>query len=311
MPPVIAVVGPTAVGKSGLALALATAVGGEIVNADSRQVYRHMAIGTAKPGLSERGAISHHLYDIVDPDGEFSLALYHRMVGEAFAGIGARGKIAFLVGGSGQYVWSVIEGWQVPVVTPQPELRRLLEAEAGARGVESLHRELERVDPDAARKIDPRNVRRVVRAIEVHRVTGKRFSELARKTPPQFHVLVIGLTADRAELYRRIDLRVDGMVEQGLVAEVEGLVKRGYGLELPAMSGLGYKQIGTFLKGKIDLPTAIQQVKNETHRFARQQYAWFRLKDERIRWLDIGGEVEKPALELVRDFLRAQQSVMA
>ena len=299
----VAVVGPTGVGKSGLALKLALTCGGEIVNADSRQVYRGMDIGTAKPDLDERAAVPHHLYDIVDPDGEFSLALYLRQVEDVLADIGRRGKVAFLVGGSGQYVWSVLEGWQVPTVAPQPELRSSLEAEVAASGIDGLYQELERIDPVAAGRIDPRNVRRVVRAIEVCRVTGRRFSELGQKTPPSFPSFVIGLTAERAELYRRIDLRVDWMIEQGLVAEVEGLLRKGYGLDMPAMSSLGYKQIGALLKGEMDLETTVQQVKNETHRFARQQYAWFRLNDKRIHWLDIAAGADGPAADILKEFL--------
>ncbi len=295
---VIVIVGPTAVGKSELAFSLAQTLGGEIVNADSYQVYRYMDIGTAKPSLEQRKSIPHHLIDIVYPDEAFSLALYQPLAYKAIEDIQQRGKLPLLVGGSGLYVWSVIEGWQIPQVSPDPEFRRRMVEKVTKEGVDSLYQQLCRIDPVAAKKIDQRNVRRVIRALEVCQVTGS-FSQLRGKEPTGFKTLLLGLTTNRGELYRRIDQRVDNMVEQGLVKEVKGLVDKGYGFELPAMSSVGYKQIGEFIQGKIDLATAIQQTKFETHRFARHQYAWFKLNDPRIHWFDIQGQVEEPVLHLV------------
>jgi tRNA dimethylallyltransferase len=302
MRPVVVIVGPTAVGKSQLALHLAQRLDGEIVSADSRQIYRYMDIGTSKPSPGERALVPHHLVDITDPDQDFTLALYQEMAYQAIADVHRRGKLPFLVGGSGLYAWSVVEGWQIPKVPPQLELRQEMEARVASEGVEALYRELEEADPAAARRIDPRNVRRVIRALEVWRLAGVPFSQLGRREAPSLATLVIGLTTDRDDLYDRIDSRVDGMIEQGLVAEVRDLMERGYGLDLPSMSGLGYRQIGGFLRGEAELSAAVQQTKFETHRFARHQYAWFKLGDERIRWFDVREKVEEPITRLADSF---------
>jgi tRNA dimethylallyltransferase len=288
----LAIVGPTGVGKSQLALRLAQAFDGEIVSADSRQVYRYMDIGTAKPSLEEQALVPHHLIDIVNPDEDFSLAQYQQLAYRAIEDIHQRHKLALLVGGSGLYAWSVLDGWKIPPVAPDLEFRHSLEEKVARVGKDELYQELARVDPVAAQKIDPRNVRRTIRALEVHRGAEVPISWLQSKTAPPFNTLTIGLTADRAELYRRIDLRVDEMIQRGLVDEVKWLVNRGYDSNLPAMSGIGYKQIGLFLRGELSLATAIQQIKFETHRLVRHQYSWFRLKDDRIRWFDIQREKE-------------------
>ena len=299
MRPLVAIVGPTAVGKSKLALHLAQAFDGEIISADSRQVYRYMDIGTAKSSVEERAQVPHHLIDMVDPDQDFSLALYQDMAYGALAEIERRGKLALLVGGSGLYVRAFVEGWQVPHVSPDPELRLCLQAKGG----EALYRELQQIDPVAAEHIDPSNVRRVIRALEVYRRSGVPFSQLQRREPPPFRVIIVGLTTERSDLYRRIDARVDHMIEQGLVEEVKDLVKRGYGFDLPSMSSLGYRQIGMMLEGKINLDSTIQRIKYETHRFARHQYAWFRPHDRRIQWFDVREEIDEPVKELVENFV--------
>jgi tRNA dimethylallyltransferase len=303
MKPLIAIVGPTALAKSKLALNLAQGFDGEIVSADSRQVYRYMDIGTAKPSLEEQSLVRHHLIDVVDPDDDFSLALFHRLANQALKAISRGGKIPFLVGGSGLYIWSLLEGWSLPQVPPHPDLRRNLQARAQAEGSDVLYEELQGLDPVAAERIDPKNMRRVIRALEVYQATGKPFSQWQQKQPPPFQILIIGLTAERDELYRRIDSRVDDMIRRGLVDEVKGLLQRGYSLSLPSMSGLGYKQIGMFLQGELDLRSAIQNIKYETHRFARHQYAWFRLSDERIHWFDIKQKYEGLVEELISGFM--------
>jgi len=301
----IAIVGPTGIGKSQLALRLAQTFNGEIVSADSRQVYRFMDIGTAKPSLEELSLVPHHLISVINPDEDFSLAQYQRLACQAISDIQQRQKLALLVGGSGQYVWSMVEGWGVPRVPPDPGFRRSLEERAAKGGKSELYQELVKIDPAAALKIDPCNVRRVIRALEVYRSTGIPLSQLKCKKAPPFDALIIGLTAGRAGLYRRIDLRVDGMIERGLVAEVEKLLNMGYVLKLPAMSGIGYKQVGMFLKGKLALAAAIQQIKFETHRFVRHQYAWFRLKDNRIKWFDIDSDsMDSEIIALVAQFVR-------
>jgi len=297
----VAIVGPTATGKSSLALELCQTLHGEIVSADSRQVYCYMDIGTAKPTKDEQAKVPHHLIDVVNPDEDFSLAQYQSKALEAVQGIQRRGKTAFLVGGSGLYVWALLEGWRIPPVPPDPALRRELEAKAQSEGSEALYEKLREIDPTAAERIDPRNVRRVIRALEVCQ-QGTLFSELQVKKPLVDSV-VIGLTTARDDLYKRIDTRVDSMIAKGLVAEVESLVARGYGFDLPSMSGLGYNQIGMYLQGKIDLPTAIQQIKFDTHSFARHQYNWFRLKDKRINWFEAGKETTKAAHRFVQRFV--------
>jgi len=300
----IAMVGPTGVGKSRLAIRLAQTFNGEIVSADSRQVYRHMNIGTAKPILRELSLVPHHLIDIINPDDAFSLAQYQRLAYQAIGDIQRRSKLALLVGGSGLYVWSVVEGWGIPQVSADSEFRHSLERKAIEVGKDKLYQELMQVDPVAAQRIDPRNVRRIIRALEVCRSTETPFSQLQYKRAPLFGILIIGLTADRAELYRRIDLRVDEMLEQGLVAEVKKLVEMGYDFSLPAMSGIGYKQIGMFLRGELTLAAATQQIKFETHRFVRHQYSWFRLKDDRIHWFDIQNKVDSGITALVAKFIK-------
>ena len=282
--PLVAIVGPTSVGKTALAVALAERYGGEIVGADSRQVYRHMDIGTAKPTAEERARAVHHLVDIVDPDQDFSLALYQDLAYQAIGDIHSRGRLPLLVGGSGLYVWAVLRGLRIPQVPPDPDLRRALEERAQREGVESLLRELEELDPQAARSIDSRNLRRIIRALEVCRSTGQPFSTLRKESPPPYNMTIIGLTLDRDQLYERIDRRVDVMIDMGLVEEVRGLLECGYGLDLPAMASPGYREIGLHLQGELTLREAVQRTKVATHRMARHQYAWFSLRDPRISW---------------------------
>jgi len=292
----IAIVGPTAVGKSELALHLADYFPVEIISADSRQVYRYMDIGTNKPNLAERASIPHHVIDVVEPDEDFSLAMYHQLAIEALKAIQQKSKLPLLVGGSGLYVWSLMEGWKIPQVPPDQQLRRRLEVRAEQDGSHSLYQELQDIDPVAAAKINPGNIRRLIRALEIYHATGQPPSQLQRKEAPDFPILVIGLTQERCELYRKIDLRVDRMIESGLVEEVEQLLKRGYSHSLPSMSGIGYKEIGLFLRGEMTLTEAIDKIKYETHRLARHQYAWFRLGDNRIHWFDISEAKAKASI---------------
>ena len=301
---VVAVVGPTAVGKSKLGALLARTFNGEIVGADSRQVYRYMDIGTAKPTAEERSAIPHHLIDVVDPDGDFSVALYQSLAMHAIEQVMRRGRLPILVGGSGLYVWSLVEGWEIPRVEPDAGFRKRLEERAGAEGVESLYQELESIDSKTAASIDPRNVRRVIRALEIHHTGGAVGAQSRRKKRPPFETLILGLTAERRRLYQIIDRRVDRMVEQGLVEEVKGLLGRGYGPDLPSMSSVGYREICQFISGRMDLATAMQRIKFETHRFARHQYAWFRLNDPRIHWHDVDDQSEDRVLETVGEALK-------
>ena len=303
----VAIVGPTAIGKSQLALRLARTFNGEIVSADSRQVYRHMDIGTAKPSRQELSLIPHHLISIVNPDEDFSLAQYQELAYSAIEDIQQHNKLALLVGGSGLYVWSVLEGWGIPNVPPDPEFRHSLEEKASEVGKGELYQELMEVDPVSAQRIDQLNVRRVIRALEVYKSTETPFSQLQHKKAPPFNTLIIGLTADRGELYHRIDSSVDEMLKQGLIGEVKKLMNMGYDSNLPAMSGIGYKQIGLFLRGELTLASATQQIKFETHRFARHQYNWFQLKDDRIQWFDIQNNAEPEITTLLAKFIRGSK----
>jgi tRNA dimethylallyltransferase len=275
-PALLAVVGPTAVGKTALSIALAQALGGEIVSADSRQIYRGMDIGTAKPTAAERAAAPHHLIDIANPDEDFSLAVYQEHALAALADITARGRLPLLVGGTGQYLAAVLEGWQIPRVEPRPALRAQLEREAGQHGALALHARLAQADPAAAAGILPTNVRRVIRALEVYEITGRQISAQQAKQPPPYAIRTLWLTLPPAELYERIDRRVEAMIAAGLVDEVRELVERGYGWELPAMSSLGYREFQPYFAGDTTLEEAIQRLKYDTHAFARRQANWFR-----------------------------------
>jgi tRNA dimethylallyltransferase len=299
----IAIVGPTGVGKSRLGIQLAQVFKGEIVNADSRQVYRLMDIGTAKPTVKEMASVPHHLFDIINPDQDFSLAQYLEMVANTITAIQQRNRIPILVGGSGQYIWATLEGWTVPRVPPDHELRKKMELEASEQGIDDLYQRLQEIDPAAAQKIDKRNIRRVIRALEVSVLTGRPVSSLQVKKAPDYNSVIIGLTAGRQELYHRIDDRVDEMIQRGLIPEVNNILAAGYNLSLPSMSSIGYKQIGSMLRGEIEPEEAIKQIKTASHRFVRHQYAWFKLDDRRIQWFDVAGNYESEALELVSNWL--------
>ncbi len=285
-PRVVAIVGPTASGKTALAIALAQALDGEIINADSRQIYRAMDIGTAKPTPDERRAARHWLIDVAAPDEPFTLADFLDAARAVMDDIVARGKTPIVAGGTGQYVWALIEGWRVPRVPPDLTLRAELEAIAARDGADALFAELRAVDPASADVIDARNVRRVVRAIEVTRATGRPFSEWRVRDTPAFDAKIVGLRVERAALYARIDARVDSMMAAGFVEEVRGLQVAGYGCELPSMSGIGYRQICEFLARECTLDEAVARIKTETHRLARMQHAWFGAADGRIVWVD-------------------------
>lgn len=300
----VAIVGPTAVGKTALAVRLAREVDGEIVSADSRQIYRGMAIGTARPTPEEERAARHHLVGIVEPDEGLTLAHYQERARRAVEDIWSRGKVPLLVGGTGLYVRALLEGWTVPRVPPDPALRERLQRIADEEGHEALHARLAEVDPAAARRIDARNVRRVIRALEVYEETGTPISARQRRRPPGYCVLRIGLTMPREALYERVDARIDAMMERGLLDEVRALAERGYGEELPAMSGLGYRQLLQYLRGEISPEDAVALIKRHTRRFVRQQYNWFRLDDPNIHWFDVSRPVWEDVLALVRRFLR-------
>lgn len=287
--PLIAILGPTAVGKSALAIRLSEEFRGEIVSADSRQVYRGMDIGTAKPTPEERQRIPHHLIDLVNLNENFSLADYQRLAYETIDAIHARGHLPFLVGGSGLYVRAVLDGLTIPRVEPNPARR----AELERLDTSELYTRLQTLDPIAAGKINPGNARRVIRALEVIESTGKPISVLQTSSAPNYSVLRIGLTMPREKLYERINARVDEMIERGLVDEVRELMRSslssssGGEVKGGPMSGLGYRQIAEYLSGEITLEEAVRVLKRDTRRFVHHQYSWFRLDDPRIRWFDV------------------------
>jgi tRNA dimethylallyltransferase len=284
----LAIVGATATGKTALAIALANALDGEIINADSRQIYRGMDIGTAKPTLAARASARHWLIDVVAPDEPFTLASFLDLANAAIDDVLRRGKLPIVAGGTAQYVWALLEGWRVPRVPPDRGLRAELEDIASQQGAEAVAAILREIDPASADSIDARNVRRVIRAIEVTRATGRPFSAWQQKDTPQHAARIIGLRIENDALYRRIDARVDAMIEAGLPRETEALIAQGYGCDLPSMSGIGYRQICEHLRGERTLDDAIARIKTETHRLARMQRTWFRADDPRITWLDAG-----------------------
>ena len=287
-PLVVAIVGPTAVGKSTAAVELARRVSGEIINADSRQVYRGMAIGTGIPSEKERGGVPHHLYGISEPDDDFSLGRFLDAAKCAIDDIHGKGRTPIIVGGTGQYVWALIEGWNVPEVAPDPDLRQELMERADREGRAALHAELARLDPAAAELIHPNNLIRAVRALEVIKATGQPFSEQRTQSAPPWDVRMAGLTMERAALDERIERRVGRQLEAGWVDEVRGLLDQGYSPSLSSFRSIGYREIAAHLEGRLSLEEMREAIVSKTRRFARTQFAWFRQDDERIAWVEAG-----------------------
>ncbi len=271
----------------------------EVISADSRAVYRWMDIGTAKPSLSERQRLPHHLLDVVEPDAQYSLAVYQRQALAAVADIAARGRLPVLVGGAGLYVSAVCDGLAMPDVPPDVAFRHSMEQRARVAGIAALQRDLAAVDPESARRIEPRNVRRVIRALEVFHATGTPFSfwQTPNESPPVRSVR-IGLRLERHALYARIDRRIDAWITEGFVDEVRGLLERGYAPELPSMSGLGYRELARYVRGELDLDDAVAQLKQATHLYAKRQMTWFG-RDQRIHWLEAATASPEQVLDLL------------
>ncbi len=297
-PPVVLIVGPTAVGKTELAIQLAERMNGEIVSVDSRLFYRGMDIGTAKPSKEEMARAPHHLVDIVDPDETLSLAIFQKMARDVIADIHERGRLPFLVGGTGQYIRSVTQGWNPPEVQPINRLRKVLEQLKEKRGKEWLHAKLQTLDPEAATAIDLRNARRTIRALEVIFTTGRKFSEQRAQSDSPYQLITIGLTRPREELYRRVDERIEEMFAKGLLEEVKGLVERGYSPSLPSMSAIGYGECISVIRGSMTLDQAKVEMKRKTRIFVRRQANWFKESDPHIQWfhaerMDSPAEIEE------------------
>jgi tRNA dimethylallyltransferase len=286
--PLVVIIGPTAVGKTNISIQLAERLDGEIISADSRLFYIGMDIGTAKPSPDDRARVPHHLIDVAEPDETWSLAVFQKQGFRSIEDILVRGHLPFIVGGTGQYIRAVIQGWNLPEVEPHPSMRAVLEKWSVEIGYQGLHDRLAVLDPDAASNIDPRNLRRTVRALEVTLSTGRRFSTQRRRGKSPYDTLLLGLTRPRTELYTRIDSRIETMIETGLIAEVQVLLDRGYSTQLPAFSAIGYREIISYLEGEITLDEAVEQIKRATRTFVRRQANWFKKDDPDIIWFTIG-----------------------
>lgn len=298
--PLIVILGPTAVGKTSAAISLAKRLDGEIISADSRQLYRMMDIGTAKPTREELEAVPHHLVDVADPDETWSLAIYQQEAYRAIDDILRRGRLPLLVGGTGQYVRAIIEGWNIPPQQPDYELREALNQWSQRIGAEGLYERLQIIDPAAAENIDYRNLRRTVRALEVIFKTGERFSELRDRQECLYHAIILGIARPREELYKRVDQRVDQMLADGLVDEVRALLKAGYSSDLPNLSAIGYDEIIRHLQGEISHKEAVALIKRNTRIFIRRQANWFKPDDPRITWVEASDRLVDQMEEVIR-----------
>lgn len=295
LPPLVVVVGPTAVGKSEFALSLAQDLGGEIVSADSMQVYRFMDVGTAKPRVEDRRLVIHHLIDVIYPDETFSVVDYQRLSVRAIADIHGRKRIPILVGGTGLYINAVTKGYVFPKVPHRPSLRRQLRAFAEEKGSRVLHDRLRAIDPAAASRIHPNDARRIIRAIEVFELTGQPLSELEGARGTAYELVMVGLTSPRDRLYARINERADGMIRGGLLDEVRFLLDEGYEESLPPMQGLGYREMVQVIRGRCSLNEAVRVFKRDTRRLAKRQWTWFKA-DERVRWVELLRSSEIPPI---------------
>lgn len=287
-PPLIVLVGPTAVGKTKYSIALAERFDCEIISGDSMQVYKGMDIGTAKITPEETRGIPHHMIDIHEPDYPFSAAEFQERARHLILDIHSRGKLPMIVGGTGLYIEALCYGYSFTEGGVDEEYRNQLRQLLADEGEQALHDRLKAVDPETAARLHPRDTRRVIRALEIYHLSGKPMSQQLqdRNRESPYRLCLIGLTMDRQKLYERIDQRVDLMMEQGLVAEVERLLAQGYGPDLVSMQGLGYKEIAAYLTGQITLDEAVYLLKRNTRRFAKRQWSWFRHMKE-IQWVDI------------------------
>lgn len=298
----LALVGPTASGKTDAAIRVAESIGAEILSVDSMLVYRGMDVGTAKPTAAQRSRVPHHLLDLVEPSEAFSVAAFQAAAREAADGVRRRGRRPLLVGGSGLYFRAVVDDLEFPGT--EPETRGVLEEEAVALGAERMHGRLAELDPVAASKIEPANVRRTVRALEVAAITGRAFSSYAEawESYPPERVRVAGIAVDPGALAARVEERVRSMLAEGWLVEVERLVARGFGEWLTSSHAIGYAELARHLEGTLGLEDAVRRTVTRTRSLARRQMAWFR-RDPRIRWFDVGAGGAAEAAEDITAFL--------
>ncbi|MEW5706076.1 MAG: tRNA (adenosine(37)-N6)-dimethylallyltransferase MiaA [Actinomycetota bacterium] len=308
----IAIVGPTATGKSNVAIELAKRIDGEIISADSMQIYKGMDIGTAKVTPDEMNGIPHHLIDIISPAEPFSVAEYQKLARRIIDEISERGKIPILVGGTGLYVRSVIDKLEFPSGEISSKVRRQLEQRAKLEGSEVLYKELIEKDPKAAEIVHPNNVRRIIRALEIIELTGKPFSYYHSEWKSResiYDLAIFGLTMDRKLLYERIDRRVDKMIEAGLIDEVKELQSKGYEKFLTSQQAIGYKELIRYLKGESSLEEAIDIIKSRTRQYAKRQLTWFRA-DPRIKWIDVTRKTPAEVADEIINELKKRQFII-
>lgn len=286
--PLLVIVGPTAVGKTNTAVRIAKKYSGEVVSADSMQIYKYMDIGTAKPTAAEKDGIKHHLIDIVEPDEEYSVSDFKEDAQQIIKKIYSNKKLPILAGGTGLYIKAVVDNYYFSEASVDRDFRNKMKHAAMDKGNEYVFNKLKKVDPVSAQRIHPNDTKRIIRALEVYHQTGKPISYYEAKTkntPSPYNAEIIGLYMPREILYERINKRVDIMIERGLVKEVKKLVEKGYDENLNSMKGLGYQQIIKYLKGEYTLDEAIKIIKRDTRRFAKRQFTWFR-RDKRIYWIN-------------------------
>lgn len=293
-------VGPTAVGKTETSIALCQRLKGEIISADSMQLYRHMNIGTAKPSLEEQQGIPHHLIDIIEPDASFTVADFQSEAARLIDAITKRNKFPIVAGGTGLYINSLLYDMDFTSAVSNWNLRQKLQKDAQLYGNEYVYKKLQDIDPNAATKIHPNNVKRVIRALEVNYESGENFGDFKNDIEKNtcYEPLLIGLTRDRSELYERINYRVDQMIETGLIEEVKNLLDCGYTPELIAFKGLGYKEIIAYLEGQYDLEEAITILKRDTRRYAKRQLTWFNRYQE-IQWYNLTDQSSSNIIEAI------------
>jgi tRNA dimethylallyltransferase len=301
--PLVIIIGPTAVGKTKISIQLAERLEAEIISADSRLFYRGLDIGTAKPSLEDIDRVPHHLIDVTDPDQVWSVVDFKQMARNVIADIHSRGKIPFLVGGTGQYIRAVIEEWEIPQVEPDERLRTALENWADTITATGLHQRLAVIDHVASERIEPRNLRRTVRALEVIFKTGERFSKQRRKGDSPYNTLILGLKRPRDELFARIDKRIQNMLADGLIDEVRWLMLQGYSPDLPTLSAIGYQEIIYYLRGRITLEESVRLIQRRTRVFVRRQSNWFKRDDPDILWFDVGSESIEVMESAIRQWL--------